>query len=96
MYYIKVGREYFQSLLIFGDEDLSFWYLNLAEKRLKEAEKLHQNGLINLSKEQVETAKIYQNLGNSYLKKLINKVDTNYLHEKSDDNLKMINSLNKK
>lgn len=95
VYPFKIAREYFQSLFVFGDEDLAYFNLTLADKRLKEAEVLQRNQQYILALKQLNMAKNYQSIANEYTKILKDKVDINYLLTKSFDISARINMLSK-
>lgn len=95
LYLVKLTREYLQSLFVFGDEDLAYFNLTLASKRLKEAEILKENKQYIVELRQVKLAKNYQKIADRYVDTLRDKVDINYLLVKSADISERINALNK-
>jgi hypothetical protein len=93
-YLVKVGRENMQSFFIFGDMDLAGWKLTLAEKRLEEAQILHDRHLEYFANRQLTLANQYQADAQIYITQLKNrKADTNFLTSKYDQNQQKIEAL---
>ncbi len=86
IYPIRWGREYAQSHFVFGDEDRTYWYFRLANKRLHDARFFYSIGLAPVAAYQEDWAWEYQRLGCQKLKTLVNKVDINYLLQERDRN----------
>jgi hypothetical protein len=84
-YHIKIGRENLQHIFVIGDQDQADWYLTLAQKRLQDAISLKKAGWSRLADSQFLLAAKHYNVGNSYLDKLIDKMDVNYLIQKSGE-----------
>lgn len=95
LYYLKTTREIFQSKFVFGDQDLSYWYFTLANKRLDEADILKQFNLKSLAEKQIKLADEYNNQGLTHLKPLIDVIDTNYLKSLYEKNQERISASTK-
>lgn len=93
LYPVKLIREYFQSLFIFGDEDGAYWELDLAEKRLKEASFLNHYALAAVTLRQVKTAAQYQKLAKEKIDYLSDKTNVTYLLDKYQSNQDQLKSL---
>lgn len=93
LYPVKLTREYFQSLFIFGDEDGAYWELDLAEKRLKEASFLNRYGLAAVTLRQVKTAAQYQKLAKEKIDYLSDKTNVTYLLDKYQSNQDQLKGL---
>lgn len=94
VYYVKLTREFFQSNFVFGDEDLSYWYFTIANKRITEAQILKGHNLNTLARNQLELAKYEQAKGFSRLKVLIDVIDTNNLQRLYEENQERIDKTN--
>lgn len=93
IYYLKVTREFAQSMFFYGDYDKAYWHLTLAQKRIRESDLLLQKGFNDLSKTQLMKAKNEQKIGQQYLNKLIDVVNTNFLQQMSSQNQNEIDKL---
>lgn len=82
LYYLKVGREYFQSKFFFGEEDALYRKLDLAEKRISEAEILKSRGFVSLANSRInEAKKLLDNVQNK-IQSLSEQTNVNYLKDK--------------
>lgn len=93
VYFIKISRETIQDLFIFGDEDRAYWLLTKAEKRISESEKLKSRNIGLLAKFQSDTAQNYQNEAKKIIDLLKDKLNTNYLIDKYNQNSDRLNNL---
>ncbi len=93
VYLIKISRETMQNFFVFGDEDKAYWLLTRAEKRISEAEKLKNKNLNFLARYQSETAKVYQFEAEEIIISLKDKINTNYLQDKYNQNKDRLNIL---
>lgn len=93
IYFVKISRESIQNLFVFGPEDQAYWLLTKAEKRISEAEKLKTRHLSILADFQSGTARRYQNQALEMINSLKDKVNTNYLTDKYNQNKDRLNNL---
>lgn len=93
LYFLKVSREFAQSLFIFGMEDRANWLLTLADKRLSEAQRLKIKKLDYFSALQIATALKYQNEAERMLEILKNKTNIIYLQDKYNQNDEKLKNL---
>lgn len=93
IYLVKITRESVQDLFVFGDEDRAYWLLTKAEKRISEAEKLKSRSMSFLASMQSDAAKKYQTEAMDIITSLKDKVNTNYLTDKYNQNKDRLNNL---
>lgn len=86
VYPLKLAREYAQSQFVFGNEDKTYWYFRLANKRIHDARFFRSIGLGQVAAYQEDLAWDYQRQGCQYLRTLVDKVDINYLKQERDRN----------
>lgn len=93
LFYVKVFREHMQQQFVFGDEDLAYFHLTLARKRINEGLFLKSIGVEKIAKRQLWLAEKEQGIGISKLDKLSEKVDVEYLRSMQSANQLLIKEL---
>lgn len=79
IYYLKVARENMQKRFVFGEEDLAYFELTIAEKRISEAEYLKAKDLSKISENQIKLAQLSNIKATKLIEKIQNKVSVEYL-----------------
>lgn len=92
VYYLKIAREKLQSIFIMGNRDSAEWNFILSQKRALESQILCDYKLFDIGKKQLLLANKYYEEGSSYLIKLIDVIDTNYLQQEQEKAKILINT----
>lgn len=92
VYYLKIAREKLQSIFIMGNRDSAEWNFILSQKRALESQILCDHKLFDIGKKQLLLANKYYEEGSSYLIKLIDVIDTNYLQQEQEKAKILINT----
>ncbi len=84
LYYLKRAREKLQSIFIMGSRDSAEWSFTLSQKRAIESQILCNHKIFILGNKQLLLAQKYYFEGTTYLNKLIDKIDINFLLQEKE------------